>query len=216
MTKPPPTPKKPVRTPAPIPTAPTRPSDELPPCARGSSRRSSMATAAATSSSAKASRSAGPLISRFSAVPPTAPIAPAAPNASAVLICTRPIRAWSTAPTRAALPTTSSDSVVASLTGWSSTYTSTGTARTEPPPTKPSSSPIPRPKGRASSAMLTRPARFLAVSEADVGEDAVEPARKRPSAVAEDAEQGRHQHQPDQHRVEQDGDAEDDAHLFRG
>ena len=38
---------------------------------------------------------------------------------------------------------------------------------------------------------------------------------QRPGVAAEDAQQRRDQDEPDEHRVEQDGDAEDDAHLLR-
>jgi hypothetical protein len=93
ITKPPPMPKKPVRTPVTRPVGVTRTSERLPLGVAGSGRRRSIAAAAASRSSAKASSSARPLTSRLSAVPAIAPAAPAAPKASAVLIWTRPLRA---------------------------------------------------------------------------------------------------------------------------
>src|SRR6266540_3643799 len=153
ITKPPPTPKKPVSRPVRSPVAAARS------CAWGRRfgsavrpRRRCMAQAARSRSAAKASRMMWPPTTRLSALPPIAPAPPARPKASAVLIRTFPIRAWSAAPTSAAAPTTSSDSVVAAWMGWPRTYTRTGTARIEPPPPiRPRSTPIATPNGSASS-----------------------------------------------------------------
>jgi len=115
MTKTPRTPRKPGSTPVPKPTGATRTNEGFLPRVGDSGARRSIATAATRRSKANASRIALPPTSLFSAVPTIAPETPAAPKISPVRTSTRPIRAWSAAPAGAAVPTTSRDSVVASL-----------------------------------------------------------------------------------------------------
>ena len=53
------------------------------------------------------------------------------------------------------------------------------------------------------------------VAEADVGQDAVQRLGQPPRPLAEQPQRDRDEQQADQGGVEQDGDAEDDAHLLR-
>src|SRR5450759_533083 len=71
---------------------------------------------------------------------------PSTPNMAPVLSRTRPLRAWATAPTMAAAPTTMSEAVVARCGLWPSRYTRAGTVRMDPPPpSAPRLAPISRP-----------------------------------------------------------------------
>ncbi len=57
--------------------------------------------------------------------------------------------------------------------------------------------------------------RASGVAERDVREDAVEPARLTPGPRTEQPQRHRDEDEPDQERIECDGDAEDDTHLLR-
>ena len=69
---------------------------------------------------------------RLSADPASEPPMPVSPTTTPGAKRTRPARAWPTIPTSAALPTTSSDVVVAAAGSWPATYTRAGTATMEP------------------------------------------------------------------------------------
>src|ERR1035441_1325564 len=76
---------------------------------------------------------------------------PRTPNVAPALSRTRPARACTTAPTTAAVPTTTSEAVVAWCGLWPSRYTRAGTVRMDPPPpSAPRLAPISRPAATAS------------------------------------------------------------------
>src|ERR1019366_6332922 len=76
---------------------------------------------------------------------------PRTPNVAPALSRTRPARACTTAPTTAAVPTTTSEAVVAWCGLWPSRYTRAGTVRMDPPPPRaPRLAPISRPAATAS------------------------------------------------------------------
>ena len=52
------------------------------------------------------------------------------------------------------------------------------------------------------------------MAEADVGEHSAEPVREGPGGVSEEAQGDGDEDESDAHCVEEDGDAEDDAHFF--
>src|ERR1022692_3377471 len=76
---------------------------------------------------------------------------PRTPNVAPALSRTRPARACTTAPTTAAVPTTTSEAVVAWCGLWPSRYTRAGTVRMDPPPpSAPRLAPISSPAATAS------------------------------------------------------------------
>ena len=68
--------------------------------------------------------------------------------------------------------------------------------------------------GRLPGRRCARRASAGLVAEADVGEDAAEPVGERPGRLSEEAERDGDEDESDEHGVEEDGDAEDDAHFF--
>src|ERR1039457_6102359 len=92
---------------------------------------------------------------------------PRTPNVAPALSRTRPARACTTAPTTAAVPTTTSEAVVAWCGLWPSRYTRAGTVRMDPPPpSAPRLAPISRPATTAIRITGSRhPARAAAAGD---------------------------------------------------
>ena len=111
--------------------------------------------AATRVSPANARSRRSPSSRRLSAEPAIEPPIPTSPNTRPVATRTWPLRQCSYAPTRDAMPTTTSDVEVAEDGDRPTTNTRTGTARMDPPPPRaPSATPTRRPSGDASSARM--------------------------------------------------------------
>src|SRR5579875_787717 len=153
--KPAPTPSKPLRPPTVSAATPTATSDggvvsTGPPLSRRAVR--TMLAAVPSITSASRSNTTGPGSSGFTRAPTSAPRAPSPPNTSPMRICTRPAPWCPAAAAAAVTPTISSAVPVAVGTSRPNTYTSSGTARSEPPaPSSPNGSPIAPPQAIASN-----------------------------------------------------------------
>ena len=187
MTKPPPTPNRPVRNPIAVPaprsatTGASMPrrsaSDALllgREAPRASSRRSptsvqvgqatNILQAAITISTLKANRSTLGSRCLLTVLPAIEPTTPLRPKTTPIASLTRPSLWCASMPTRAEIPTTNRLVVVALRALSPAAYTSAGTASTDPPaPKAPRAKPMRKPRGDEISARITRPAARRAI-----------------------------------------------------